>query len=262
MANGTRAAAILAFITLGSSVSRAEEVNIGHLEATDDSGIDWQHYSCESRNHVLHCHIFQTLINHEIDPPYREKKIAEKLSGTTVESFKAEMGETCRNASAIRAKIDASLAVGKKANGQPYSKQETTDMRASFANLEAVCKNTSPENLRRLVELDVDKSIRTCVIQNQHFEDTFSWNARMKAWESRSKELGPCGSITETRLTHDPASPALWLSEERHMYVRRNGVLPDGRSCSIIPTDRTYHFTWRAADNAVECTYIKNNMVD
>jgi len=76
-------------------------------------------------------------------------------------SFKAEMGETCRNASAIRAKIEASLAAGKKANGQPYSKQETTDMRASFANLEAVCKNTTPENLRRFVELDVDKSMRT-----------------------------------------------------------------------------------------------------
>jgi hypothetical protein len=261
MRKGLRTITVLAILILPCLAIPAE-INIGHLEATDDVGIDWQHYSCENRNNVLHCHIFQTLINHQVDPQDRDKTIAEKLKGTTADSFKAEMGDTCGHMTEMRAAIEAKLSTGKKANGQPLSKQETADTRATFATLEATCKNTTPENLRRFVELDVDQSVRTCVIQNQHYEDTFHWNERMKAWESRSKEVGPCGSITETRLQHDPASPTLWLSEERHMYVKQNGMLPDGRSCSIFPAERTYHFTWQAADNAVECTYIKNNMVD
>jgi hypothetical protein len=262
MANGIRAVVGLGILMLAAPASRAEEVNIGHLEATDDSGIDWQHYSCQSKGNEMHCHIFQTLINREIEPQNRERQIKAKTDATTVDSFKSSMVEPCRNAAAIRAAVEASIVTGKNADGRLWTKQEVSDTRATLASLQATCKDTTPENIRRFFELDVDKSIRTCVIQNQHFEDTFSWNERMHEWESRSKETGLCGSVIETRLKHDPTAPTLWLSEERHMYIKRNGVLADGRSCSIFPVDTTYHFTWRAANNAVECTYIKNNMVD
>jgi hypothetical protein len=48
--------------------------------------------------------------------------------------------------------------------------------------------------------------------------------------------------------------------EERHLFKKRDGVLFNGASCSVFPADKTYHFTWRANENAVECSYIKNSM--
>jgi hypothetical protein len=86
------------------------------------------------------------------------------------------------------------------------------------------------------------------------------WNSVMQAWESRSPQTGPCGNIVETRLRHDPTTASFWLSEERHMMLNRTGTLPTGQSCSAWPAERTYHFSWRAANYALECTYIKNRM--
>jgi hypothetical protein len=83
----------------------------------------------------------------------------------------------------------------------------------------------------------------------------------LKEWESRSPQTGPCRSVIETRLHQDPTTKlGYWLLEERHLFTRLARKLPDGRSCSILRADKTYHFTRRAKRNAVECTYIKNSM--
>ena len=134
-------------------------------------------------------------------------------------------------------------------------------MRASVDTMAAACKSPTPETIRAMVEQETDQSTRTCVVTNMSSEDTLHWNEVMKEWESRSPETGPCGGIIETRLHTDPTSKlGFWLSEEHHMFTRPSGRFPDGRSCSILPADKTYHFTWRATQNAPECTYIKNSM--
>jgi len=138
---------------------------------------------------------------------------------------------------------------------------EAVDMHASFDLMAAACRSPTPETIKAMVEQEVDQSTRTCVVTNMSSEDTLHWNEVMKEWESRSPETGPCGSVVETRLHPDSTSKlGFWLSEEHHLITRPSGQIPDGRSCSIFPADKTYHFNWRANQNALECTYIKNSM--
>ena len=247
-------------LATGFSSANAEELDIGHLEATDDSGISWQYYACEASGGVMHCHIVQTLINHKIEPADRDGEIARKLQGVSPANFQHEMADFCPKSGPMQALMQQSLASGKKINGTAYTKQEAADIQASIGTMATACKSPTVANIRRMIEQEVDQMARTCVIWNIHSKDTFRWNELMQAWESRTPIKGPCGTVTETRLKHDPGAPQFWLSEERHMYTKRDGILPDGRSCSIFPADRTYHFRWQAATNAFECTYVKNRM--
>jgi hypothetical protein len=174
------------------------------------------------------------------------------MQQTTVESFRQEMGPTCANIDAVRAVILQMLAAGKKADGSAISKQESVDMRNSIDTMATACKRTTFANIRRMFEQEVDQSTRTCVVLNIHYEDNLHWNERMKLWESRSPETGPRGSITEGRLSRDPEASRFWLLEEHHLFTKRNGLLPDGRSCAVFSADKTYHFTWKAASKPVE----------
>lgn len=248
-------------LTLLSSVARsAEPLEIGHLETADDVGISWQYWSCMKTGETLRCDITQTLINHEIDPSQRDVELKKKLAAETPETFRREMADVCKNSEAMQKVINEKLAAGKRPDGSPFTRQEAADIRSNFAALAATCNNPTAENIRRMVEQQVGQSTRTCVVTNVHDQDTLHWNAVLKEWESRTPETGPCGSITETRLHRDESTAGFWLMEERHLFKRPKGVLFNGASCSALPADKTYHFTWRAAENAVECTYIKNSM--
>ncbi len=208
----------------------------------------------------MHCHIVHSLLNHEIEPAERESQIQEKVRATTVEVFRRNESEMCANLGGVRTAIGQMLLRGKQADGTLISRQQSSDMRAYIELTETACKNTNTTTIRRLIEQEVDQSIRTCTVFNVYSEDTLNWNERLKEWESRSGATGPCGEVTETRLRHDPDTPSFWVQEERHLYTKRTGVLPDGRSCAIFPAEKTYHFTWRAAESAMDCTYVKNKM--
>lgn len=251
---------LLAFLG-AAAVSAAETVEIGHLETGDDTGINWQFWTCDRAASTMHCHITQTFINHEVDPSQRDVALNNKLQQLPAQSFGQEMGDACTNVEQVRTFITGQLATGKKANGSALTRQEATDIRAQVDLMAVACKNSTPETVRAYMQQAVDQSTRTCVVTNISAEDTLRWNEIMKEWESRSPETGPCGAVTETRLHRDPTSKlGYWLLDERHLFVRPNGTLPDGRSCSIIPSDKTYHFTWRATQNTVDCTYLKNSM--
>jgi hypothetical protein len=253
----------LGLLVLGLGVAgavAAEQLDIGHLETTDDVGVNWQYWACDRSGNTLHCHIVQSLLNHEIEPAERERQIQEKVRATTVDVFRRKAGEMCANVGSVRTAIGQMLARGRQADGTLISKQQSSDMRAYIDLTETACKDTNTTTIRRKIEQEVDQSIRTCTVFNIHSEDTLHWNERLHEWESRSGATGPCGEVTETRLRHDPSAVTFWVQEERHLYTSRAGVLPDGRSCAIFPAEKTYHFTWRAAENAIDCTYVKNKM--
>jgi hypothetical protein len=243
-----------------SSVAIGQPLEIGHLETTDDSGISWQFWSCQQTGTTLHCQITQTMINHEVDPTQKDAVLKKRLTEARPESFRREMADTCKNVDAIQREVEKKLSGGKKPDGTTFTRQETADIRNGVATLNAACKNSTQENIRRMIEQELDQSARTCVVTNLHDTDTLRWNAVLKEWESRTPETGPCGSVVETRLRKDESSADFWLMDERHLFKRPNAKLPTGASCSVLPADKTYHFTWRASQNAVDCTYIKNAM--
>jgi hypothetical protein len=227
-------------------------LDIGDLETADDTGINWQYWAGFAARTTLHCHILQSLINHEIEPVDRDATVKTRLASASVDAFRREMGQTCQNLPKIRTEMLQRLAT--------MPKPMATDARAAVELLDAACKNPSQETLRRMIEQQVDQSVRTCTVRNIHSEDTLRWNDVMKAWESRTPATGPCGVIVETRLSRDLSTAQFWKLEERHMYTQRNGTLFTGQSCLVFPAELILHFTWRATENPVECTYLKNTM--
>lgn len=253
--------ALLLLLTMVTFAVHAETLNIGHLETADDTGIHWQYWTCNRTGPTLHCDLVQTFINHEVDPLERDATIQNKGAQMTPDLFRRSMSEACTNIEEIRKAAYTTLATGKKPDGSAIGKQQAIDVRATVDLMGAACKNPTPDTIKATIAHEVDQSTRTCVVTNISSDDTLHWNEVLKEWESRSPETGPCGSVTETRLHQDPTSKlGFWLMEERHVFTRPSGTLPNGRSCSILPADKTYHFTWRANTNDVDCTYIRNTM--
>jgi hypothetical protein len=125
----------------------AEELEIGHLEATDDAGVNWQYYDCNKAGNTLHCHIFQSFINREVEPKDRQSQIEQRAKDISPDDFRQQFGSSCSNVDAIRTSLLASLSTGRNADGTPLGKQESIDMRESIDLLQAACKNTSPANI-------------------------------------------------------------------------------------------------------------------
>ena len=80
----------------------AQELNIGHLEATDDSGINWQYYACKQSDKTLHCDIAQTFINREIEPESRDAQIQAKTTPAMIADGQKELAGACQNIGPLR----------------------------------------------------------------------------------------------------------------------------------------------------------------
>ncbi len=248
-------------LSLLTSAATAQAIHIGHLEATDDDGPSWQYYSCVRTGKTLRCSITQTLFRHETEFDQRESAVQKELTESSAATARAQLANACKEFPLLRDMLEKQIAIGKKVNGARIAQSEAKDIHDMITNMNAVCLAPTDANLKRVVEGDVDRSLRTCVVMNMHSDEVFNWNDSAHAWESRSAETGPCGSVVETRLMSDPKQPNFWIAEERHSYRNRAGTLPTGQSCALLPADRTYHFTWRAAVNSLDCTYVKNSMM-
>jgi len=57
-----RKAILMLLLAMASSIAAAQEVRIGHLEATNDAGINWLFFHCYQSGSFMDCSIVQTLI--------------------------------------------------------------------------------------------------------------------------------------------------------------------------------------------------------
>jgi hypothetical protein len=125
---GLLSALVSSFAALG------QPLEIGHLETADDSGISWQFWSCDQTGTTLHCQITQTMISHEVEPTQKDAILKKRLTETTPESFRREMGDTCKNVDAIQREVESKLSAGKKPDGTTFARQEAADIRSNVAH--------------------------------------------------------------------------------------------------------------------------------
>jgi hypothetical protein len=249
-------AAVLLFSS-GMPVN-AEEMDIGHLETANDTGINWLNFHCNRNGGSLSCDVFQTLIAHKVEPDQREKEISKKLSGNVVEEFKKAFGTTCDNLGKIQPLVNKSVETGIGQDGRKLNPNQAREAKIFLDSMAAACEHTNITAIRRFVEIGVDKDIHTCRVINSHSHMDFSLDPAAQVWISREGPTPSCGTVSVGTLEKDKGS-AFWLYTEKVVRANPSGSLPNGLSCSNFH-DRTMHYTWRAADNFVECTHIENGM--
>jgi hypothetical protein len=247
-------------ILLASSGLRAQELRIGHLEATDDpGGIDWAFFHCEQSSQILECDVFQTLIHHELSADQRAEYIDKSMQDGPTEQFTDK--QFCGGIAAAKRGFEDAIKTGKGADGRPVSQRQAHEGLLIFDAVDQACRSPNLNTARRAFEVMADQKTRTCKVLNDYSHTRFTWNAPTQSWVFQSGPSGPCGTVivgtlerdknangSASRLATTIGAAGFWLYIERHIFTNRNGVFPNGLSCNKFP-DTTLHYTWQAALN-------------
>jgi hypothetical protein len=230
----------------------AQELEIGHLETNDDTGINWLNFHCNQQGNTLGCEVFRTLISHKVEPADRQKEVDKRMTLDVGTDFRKNFGIACKDVDEILSKISKTAATGIGPDGRKMNLRQAQDGKVYLDALAQVCKNTNLKTIRHFIEVMTDKDIHTCQISSSYSHKDFHYDFQRQVWISREGPQRPCGSISEGALQKDQQDPSLWAYTETTFYPNPWG------ECSQFH-DRTMRYTWQTAgDNFEDCTYITN----
>jgi hypothetical protein len=251
---------LLAALILAPFGAKAEELRIGHLETADDTGINWLFFHCFQNGQVMDCSIFQTWIMHQLSPTDRADNVRKAMQSDPVKDFTDTFGEMCKNINQVKASVRQAIQTGRGADGRPINIKKARDKVPFFDAIADTCANPNLATVRRVQETLADQKIKTCEVVNDFSQTQFRWNETTQSWMYQEGPIGPCGRVNIGILERDKSSNSLfWLYTEKHITTNPKGEIPLVGSCSKFP-DVTLRYTWRAAENFEECTYIQNKM--
>jgi hypothetical protein len=236
----------------------SQEIRVGHLEANDDSGINWVFFHCHQNGQLLNCDGFQTLIYHEVKPEQRANYVNKAMQDDPLKPYSDK--QFCSGiAEAKRSTLEA-IKTGKGADGRAVNPRQAQELLSSMSAMDDACRNPNLSTVRRALEALADQKIKTCKVLNDYSHTQFSWDQQSQSWKFSTDPNGPCGTVITGVLEHDKSSQAgFWLYTEKHVFTKRSGIMPNGLSCDKF-SDSTLHYTWRAGLNFTECTYVENAM--
>jgi hypothetical protein len=250
------ACALLLFCT--GVVGHAQELEIGPLESNNDTGIKWLNFWCRQQGNTLGCDVFQTLIMHKVEPADWQEEVDKKITSDAETDFRNNFGSACKNIDQILSKITKTAETGVGPDGRKVNPRQAQDGKVYLDALAQVCKNTNRKTIRHFIEVMTDKDVRTCQVSNSYAHMSFNYDFPTQMWVSREGPQGPCGFIIVATLEKDKQNPSFWAYTERKLYTNPSANFePLGPACSQFH-DRTAHYTWQAADNFEDCTYLTN----
>jgi hypothetical protein len=237
---------------------RAQEIRIGHLETSDDVGINWLFFQCNQEGASLGCDVFQTLIMRKTKPEDRKVEIDKLMQGNPIDNFNKAFGTSCDSIVANEQK----LLDGIQLNGNKLDKRLIPQTKATMIPLLSACKNTTIDSVRKIFESMIDLSINTCRIHSNYSRMKFTYNTDIKSWVSIEEPVGPCGYVTTGILTKDRETGDIFYNyNEKQIRTIPDGVgtFPNGKPmlCSSFQ-DHNLKYTWRTAHTFEGCTYVES----
>lgn len=240
--------------------ANSQELRIGHLETLDDRrGLNWLFFHCNQSGETLTCDVFQSLISHKIPPDKKSENIARMMGSDPVPEFINSFGDSCYAMPQALSMASSAAASGRGADGRPVDPKQAEAAVVVMKAINDACKNTTPASVRHMVETMVDNDIKTCTVFNDFSQEIFHRDQATNAWISQVGPSGPCGSVQIGTLRRDEAIPSFWKYTEKKSYMNPSGVLANGLSCAKLQ-DYTLHYTWHAAENWTDCTWLENLM--
>ena len=261
-----------AVITSFCSIAAAEALKIGHLQADDDPVVqNWIYFDCDKQRNNLDCSVFETIVSYGVNPQDRGQAVEQEVK-TMLDAYSkernssgkqdcAEMNQAAASLSAVDpSKVDASGNVF-VSGGKAVSALAIRDLKQSLGALQAVCADPSAGNIRKLVELTVDKKIRTCHFKNYSSRRSFTLNGSSGQYLSNLGPDTPCGRMSIGTLERDQSvseplrkGEAFWKFTDRSITTNASGQYL-GQLCSNWK-DQTRHYSWRNREVPLRCDYV------
>jgi hypothetical protein len=237
--------------------ANAEEVQIGHLETSDDIGINWLFFHCDKSADRLHltCDIFSTQIMKAKTETQVSGELQQQNSLDALAEFNKNFGSACEQMNANSKRIDQAIASNQDINGKPLNPRMVAAHLSAMKGVADVCKNPTQDAARQFFTAGTRQQLSTCKVHSGYFKSIYSFNSQTNSWISQEGPTGPCGTIQIGTLTQDKNT--FWSYVEKTLRTNPNGVLPNGQSCGLYP-EHTLNYTWRTTLTAEGCEFIES----
>ena len=134
-------------LLLGPSTALAEQVEIGHLETNDDTGVNWLYFQCDKTSGAeMRCGIFQTVITKKKDQAEiardRQKAEADPLA----EFNNNHLADGCKPFVENATKMEQAVKSGIGVDGKPVNRRVVLSGWPMLKAMIDVCKNPTLRN--------------------------------------------------------------------------------------------------------------------
>lgn len=137
------------------------------------------------------------------------------------------------------------------------------DLLASTKAMTQFCKSRTEENFLKMIRLDHNKNLRTCLVNSNTFKQSFRYVQNnvsgVGAWVAKGEPTGPCGIVVLSRF--EPEQPkgvslVIWKYITRKAVMNPQGSFLPGASCKEFD-EREYIYDWRSKEHQLSCDYIE-----
>jgi hypothetical protein len=244
-------------IFAGPSPTIAEQVQIGHLETNDDTGINWLYFQCDKISGAeMRCGIFQTLIMKAKNQDELDKERREVTPDPLAAFNNNHFADGCKPLVENVDKMEQGIKSGVGQDGKPINKRIILSGWPMVKAMVDVCRNPTRETAASFFKLMADQDERSCKIHNSYSQNTFTWNYQTNNWTSQEGPAGPCGTIVIGTLTQDPKNH-FWHYVEKTIRTNPNGTGLAGLSCQLFP-EHTMNYTWQTTSTVEGCDHIES----
>lgn len=251
-------ARIVLIFAITCASSQAEEINIGHLETNDDTGINWLFFNCDksSNGSRMQCDITQTLIFKKKTQSQADNELKEQIKLGALNEFNKELGSGCKTLTENIDKLDNLQKSGLGVDGHPVSRRLINTYISSVKSIIDVCKYPTEDNARRFFSNMENQEVHTCNVHQSKSLDIFNYNYETNSWVSQSGPNGVCGTITIGSLVQDSKNH-FWSYVEKTIRTNSEGILPTGQSCKLFP-EHTLNYSWHTIASLEDCQYMES----
>jgi hypothetical protein len=248
-----RGIVLVAVLMLNCGSVFAEEVRIGHLETSDDTGINWLYFRCYKPNAMqMRCDVFQTLIYKKKSEAEIEADLKKLAAADLLTEFNKIFGDSCKSLVENEGNINAGIGM----DGKPINPRNAASSGAMVKWVVAACKTPTRESASRVFKSMAEQERRTCNVHNDHSLLTFIWNPQTNSWTSREGPTGPCGTFVLGTLAQD-AKTSFWSFVQKTLRTNPKGTLPAGQSCGLFP-EHTMNYSWQTMPTVEGCEFIES----
>jgi hypothetical protein len=239
------------------SVALAEQVQIGHLETNDDTGINWLYFQCDKFSGIeMRCGIFQTLIMKKKSQAEIDKERQDAATDPLADFNNNHFADACKPLVENATKMEEGIKAGLGIDGRLINKRVVLAGWPTIKAMINVCKSPSAETAAIFFKIMADQDERSCKVHNNYSQSTFTWNNQTVSWTSQEGPIGPCGSIVIGTLTQDPKNH-FWRYVEKTVRTNPTGTLSTGLSCKLFP-EHTMNYTWQTTSTLEGCDQIES----
>ena len=220
-------------------------------------------YRCQQNTEaILECDFVQTSVRKKEKP--EDLKTSLRQARDEFRNGVKFTSEECKAYSELLDILEGRRKPPKEDKFNKIREIEKRDLIESTKAMTQFCKNKTEDNYLKLIQLNHEKNMRTCLVSSITFKQTFRYIqdnvSGLGIWVAKGDPVGPCGVVQLSRFELEQPKGNIpivfWKYIARKAITNPQGFIVPGASCKGLD-ESEYLYDWRSKEHQLSCDYIE-----